>query len=107
MKFCSHCGKEIMDAAVICPHCGCTTNGNTIDNIVTEPNDAPNMGFAILGFLIPLAGLIIYLVCKDKTPLKAGSAGKGAIVGFITNIVLVVLYSVLLGSLFSDLLYLL
>ena len=22
-KFCSHCGKEIRRAAVICPHCGC------------------------------------------------------------------------------------
>lgn len=23
MKYCVHCGKEIMDAAVICVHCGC------------------------------------------------------------------------------------
>lgn len=23
MKFCRHCGKEIMDEAVICPGCGC------------------------------------------------------------------------------------
>ena len=26
MKFCSHCGKEIMDEAVICVHCGCYVN---------------------------------------------------------------------------------
>ena len=25
MKYCSTCGKEIHDAAVICPHCGCPT----------------------------------------------------------------------------------
>ena len=25
MKFCSKCGKEILDEAVICPHCGCAT----------------------------------------------------------------------------------
>lgn len=24
MKFCSKCGKEIMDEAVICPGCGCS-----------------------------------------------------------------------------------
>ena len=24
--FCSKCGKEIMDEAVICPNCGCPTN---------------------------------------------------------------------------------
>ncbi|MBE6713746.1 MAG: hypothetical protein E7575_00475 [Ruminococcaceae bacterium] len=26
MKFCTHCGKELFDAAVICPGCGCPTN---------------------------------------------------------------------------------
>lgn len=25
MSCCSSCGKEIMDQAVICPHCGCAT----------------------------------------------------------------------------------
>lgn len=25
MSYCSSCGKEIMDQAVICPHCGCAT----------------------------------------------------------------------------------
>ncbi|MBE7040093.1 MAG: zinc-ribbon domain-containing protein [Ruminococcaceae bacterium] len=24
MKYCSKCGKEIMDDAVICPGCGCS-----------------------------------------------------------------------------------
>lgn len=23
MKYCVHCGKEILDEAVVCPHCGC------------------------------------------------------------------------------------
>ncbi len=27
MKFCSKCGREIMDEAVICPGCGCTVSG--------------------------------------------------------------------------------
>ncbi len=27
--FCSKCGKEIMDEAVICPNCGCPTNNYT------------------------------------------------------------------------------
>mgnify|MGYP000848705560 CR=1 FL=1 len=25
MKYCSHCGKEINDEAVVCPFCGCAT----------------------------------------------------------------------------------
>lgn len=23
MKYCAHCGSEILDEAVMCPHCGC------------------------------------------------------------------------------------
>ncbi|MBQ6052952.1 MAG: zinc ribbon domain-containing protein [Clostridia bacterium] len=55
--------------------------------------DAPSFGYAVLGFFIPLVGLIIYLSAKDSTPMKAKSAGKGALVGFITNIVLSILLS--------------
>lgn len=29
MKFCSKCGKEICDEAVICPFCGCPVNGQS------------------------------------------------------------------------------
>ena len=27
MKFCTHCGKELMDEAVVCTNCGCAVNG--------------------------------------------------------------------------------
>ena len=55
--------------------------------------DSSSFVYAVLGFFIPLVGLIIYLSAKDSTPLKAKSAGKGALVGLITNIVLSVLFS--------------
>ncbi|MBQ8769495.1 MAG: hypothetical protein IJZ15_07650 [Oscillospiraceae bacterium] len=29
MKYCTHCGKELFDEAVICPGCGCSVNGQT------------------------------------------------------------------------------
>lgn len=63
--------------------------------------DAPNTGFAILCFFFPLVGLILWLVWKDKTPLKAKSCGKGALIGVIVNAVVtllfVILYIVLIG----------
>lgn len=37
MKYCTHCGKEIMDDAVICPHCGCAVAGAVAD----KPSPAP------------------------------------------------------------------
>ena len=29
MKYCSHCGKELLDEAVICPSCGCSNESAT------------------------------------------------------------------------------
>ena len=98
MKFCSKCGKEIMDEAVVCVHCGCSvTPTNTATPATT--GDAPNTGFAVLGFFIPIVGLILYLINKDTAPLKAKSAGKGALIGFIVSCVCSILYSTVLGSL--------
>ena len=81
MKYCQKCGKELVDEAVICIGCGCAV---AKDNISNQSNDAPDTGYAIVGFLIPIIGLILYLIKKDTMPLKAASAGKGALAGFIT-----------------------
>ena len=53
--------------------------------------DAPNAGFAALSFFIPLVGLILYLVWKDFLPQRAHSCGKGALIGFVIYIILIVL----------------
>ena len=37
MAFCSKCGKEIFDEAVICPHCGTQVKSLTV-NISTNNN---------------------------------------------------------------------
>jgi hypothetical protein len=83
MKYCRYCGAEMLDDAVLCVKCGCPVESTTI----AEETDAPNMGFAVLSFFIPLVGLILYLTWKDKTPLKAKSCGKGALVGVIISVV--------------------
>lgn len=36
MKFCTHCGKEIMDEAVICVGCGCAVEGQTQTTYVAQ-----------------------------------------------------------------------
>ncbi len=79
--FCKHCGKEILDDAVVCIHCGCATKANK------DINDAPSTGMAVLGFFIPLAGLIVWLINRETKPLMAKSAGKGALIGIIVSVV--------------------
>lgn len=93
--FCNNCGAEIDDKAVVCPKCGCP---------VTDPNDESSTGFFVLGMLFPLIGFILWLVFKDKSPLKAASAGKGAITGIIIEAILTIV-SIFAGSCFiTDLL---
>jgi len=89
MKFCAKCGKEIRDEAVICVHCGCAV---TPPDAPSNTNDASNTGFFLLGFFLPLAGLILYLINKDTSPKKAKSAGKGALIGLIASVAASVLY---------------
>ena len=104
MKFCSKCGHELVDEAVVCVNCGCSVADPTTPTAPAAPAvaDAPNIGFAILGFFIPLVGLILYLLNKDTAPLKAKSAGKGALIGFIVSIVGGIIYGAILGSLLGS-----
>ena len=99
--FCSKCGKEVNDEAVVCVHCGCAIENKK----APATNDAPNTGFAVLGFFIPLVGLILYLVNKDTAPLKAKSAGKGALIGFCVSLAISIIYGAVAGSIIGSMLY--
>ena len=112
MKYCSQCGKELVDEAVVCPNCGCavqapvnqqedkTSTGLNIGCAVQAPvnqqEDKPSTGLNILAFLFPLIGLILFLCFQKTTPVRAKAIGKWALIGFIVGIVLSVL-----GALFS------
>lgn len=101
MKYCSHCGKEVHDDAVVCIHCGCSLTGQPTAAV---PGDAPNTGFAVLGFFFPIVGLILYLINKEKFPQKAKSAGKGALIGFGIGILSSIFFAIVDGVVLSGLL---
>ena len=93
MKYCSNCGKELVDEAVVCPGCGCSVgNAGAANNVV----DSSSFGYALLGFCIPIAGLILWLMWKDTTPLRAKSAGKGALISVILSVVFYIIYFVVI-----------
>ena len=85
MAYCKSCGAEIHDQAVVCPHCGVAQE--------TKPAVVDNGGFGwgLLGFCIPLVGLILYLVWKGEKPRTAKAAGKGALISVIIYVVFYVL----------------
>lgn len=104
--FCKQCGKELADGAVFCTNCGTNTTVEPVAPATpapvqppktkqVDPADAPNTGMFILGFFIPIAGLILYLINMDTKPQMAKSAGKGALIGYIASTVFGVIMGVL------------
>lgn len=103
--FCSGCGQELSPDENFCRVCGKqrTTPAEGAQPVFQQQinpqmgyvQDAPSGGMTALGFFIPIVGLILYLVWKDQTPLKAKSAGKGALIGAIVWTVLSILLGIL------------
>lgn len=70
--FCSNCGKEVNENAVICTQCGCFVNGNT--SIVKAPSSKRSnkivdlimiIGYAVFGFLT----LLLTIIGSNSTTL--------------------------------------
>ncbi len=95
MKYCSKCGQQIEDEAVVCIHCGRAVEGATmpVPNAFQpqRAEDGASVWWALLGFFVPLAGLILYLIWQKDYPQKARSCGKGALVAVIVEAALAVL----------------
>ena len=89
MKYCTHCGKQMLDDAVICTNCGCPINDAKGIGTANSTADVPSIGLNFLGFFVPIVGLILYCTMHSHTPRKAGQIGLFALIGFIMNFILV------------------
>ena len=94
MKFCSNCGSSVNENAVVCVSCGAAIAGGSL----SLDNDTGGFGYSLLGFFIPVVGLILYLIWKDSKPKSASAAGKGALTSVIVVVGLYFLLFLLLIS---------
>lgn len=85
MKYCTHCGKQILKEAIVCPYCGCAVESKA--SVIDEPNK----GLNIISFLLPIVGAILYLVYHEKEPKKATALGKWALYGLGFSVICYVL----------------
>lgn len=67
-----------------------------------NPSDTGSIGWAVLGFFIPVAGLILWIVWKDQQPRNSKMAGIGALVSVIVSVVLLVLWFALIMVLIAN-----
>jgi len=100
MAYCSKCGAEIDNEAVICPKCGVPQPGKQI-HVASNVNDVGGFGWGLLGFCIPIVGLILYLMWKDTQPLNGRAAGKGALISVIFSVIGSIIYYIIIAALLS------
>lgn len=91
MKYCTHCGKEVMDEAVVCTNCGCAINNSALIKENKNEEDVPNGLLSLLGFFIPIVGLILFCVMHSSTPRKANQIGLFSLIGFIINFIIIMI----------------
>jgi uncharacterized membrane protein YvbJ len=96
MPFCSNCGKEVNEDQDVCLSCGKSLN-NRIHKKAYEETGSTT-GYAVLGFFVPIVGLLLYLLWKEERPRASSSAGKGAFIGFIINILFTIFIIVIFLS---------
>tara|TARA_B100001173_G_C15703451_1_gene427082 strand:- start:102 stop:386 length:285 start_codon:yes stop_codon:yes gene_type:complete len=92
--FCEKCGKEVLDEAVICVHCGCSLKSNTNSDVNNEPLDT---GVKVLSFCFPIVGIILYFVHQNSAPQKSKDACHMALWSFGFSIVLNILVAIIGG----------
>ena len=95
MAFCRNCGSQISDGAVICPTCGVQQKA---PSAAGSANDTGSFGWGLLGFCIPIVGLILFLIWKDTQPRNAKKAGLGALISVILSVVFYVISFVIAGA---------
>jgi hypothetical protein len=86
MPFCQHCGQEVENSQEVCLSCGRAVKASSSVSRV-QTNDEGGFGWGLLGFCIPIVGLILYLVWMNERPNTAKSAGMGALISVGISIV--------------------
>ncbi|MGN1051975.1 MAG: DUF4190 domain-containing protein [Candidatus Scatosoma sp.] len=120
--YCSKCGKEILDEAYMCPHCGTMVRdlpkevaagdgtargGNGADNGYRKTNAFAIAGF-VCSFLFALLGLIFSIIamkqCRERNEEGYGLAKAGMIISIVSmalSVLLGIIYGAALASVLS------
>lgn len=85
--YCSKCGKEIMDEAVVCPGCGCLVQGKQIAQ-QSNVDETISGGLVLLSILIPLFGVIYWPVKAKERPNCAKVCGISALIAWAVYLVI-------------------
>lgn len=96
MAYCSKCGSQVNDGDQHCPYCGAAQQSAKQPHynaqgtqVVTVDNGGPL--WFLIGFCVPIVGLILFLIYSKEKPNTAKSAGMGALVSVILSAVFTII----------------
>ena len=90
MKFCTHCGKQINDEAVVCTNCGCPIKENSLKS--KEHNESKTGIGVLCALFLGIIGLIIGICIypNESNARKTFLKGWGITFGVCAGIILMV-----------------
>ena len=101
---CNYCNYTVNEDTVYCPNCGENVHTKKKNKIKEEkeqkeerkktPNSSTTItsgsyyiAWGILGYFIPIVGLILFIIWKDTKPKDSKAAGIGALIRLIIMII--------------------
>ena len=94
---CKYCGKQLDEGSVVCPRCGKSQGGEVnlppppVEERYTPFDESADTShlwkYMVIGFFVPLAGIILYFMWRYKKPRTAQACLKGALVCIAVGVV--------------------
>ena len=80
MVYCKNCGTTMEDSATVCPKCGVRQSD------MSSQSSYGGFGWTLLGCVIPILGLILYLIWKESRPGRARALLTGAVISLVAAV---------------------
>lgn len=97
--FCPKCGKEVVDDAVVCVHCGRAIKEEPAaePKVVNKEHNEPKTGIGVLlGIFLGLIGLIIGIVMYPEGTVARKTFIKGWLIAFLVSLgISIVMYIII------------